>query len=160
MSNYFGMHRRCIEVLRKIREKEHHKFAQYFTPGYLPDESMISNIVILIHHVARGSAASSQALGLTWGVGGPNGATAVSLIVVSCGEVMREYLRTKWDVACKELRAFCKNKTPFYVTGKTEGEDGNGNGDVEVQNQFSYWFGLEEVIDLRSMASLLTGIPL
>ena len=27
--NYFGMHKRCLELLRQIRAKEHHKFVQY-----------------------------------------------------------------------------------------------------------------------------------
>jgi hypothetical protein len=148
MFNYFGMHQRSMEMLRRIREKEHHKFSQYFTPGYMPDESMISNLVILIHHVARGSAASSQALGI--GRGRDN--TVVSRIVMSCGDVMREYLKTKGDVACKELRTFCKNKTPLYV-------EAVGEEDEEAQKQFVYWFGLEEVVDPKAMASLMTGIP-
>ncbi|POS76958.1 hypothetical protein DHEL01_v204658 [Diaporthe helianthi] len=152
MFNYFGMHQRCIEMLRRIRTKEHHKFAQYFTPGYMPDESMISNLVILVHHVARGSAASSQAMGL---VKPGSGSTAVSRIVMSCGDVMREYLRTKGDVACKELRIFCKNKTPLYVEAA-----GGAEEDEEAQKDFVYWFGLEEVVDPKAMASLMTGIPM
>ncbi|KAI3396237.1 hypothetical protein diail_12381 [Diaporthe ilicicola] len=150
MFNYFGMHQRSIEMLRRIRDKEHHKFVQYFTAGYMPDESMISNLVILIHHVARGSAASSRLMGL--GRLGRD-TTVVSRIIMSCGDVMREYLRTKGDVASRELRTFCKNKTPLYV-GASVGEE-----DEEAQKQFSYWFGLEEVMDPRAMASLMTGIP-
>lgn len=38
--NYFGMHKRCIDILRLIRAKEHHKFLQYFTTGYMPDETL------------------------------------------------------------------------------------------------------------------------
>lgn len=152
MFNYFGMHERCIEVLRRIRAKEDHKFAQYFTQGYMPDESMIANLVILVHHVARGSAASSQALGLVR-PGGGGGTEAVSRIVMSCGDVMREYLRTKGDVACRELRAFCKNKTPLYVEAEAAGED------RVAQKDFLFMFGLEEVVDPKTMASLMTGIP-
>lgn len=151
MFNYFGMHQRSIEMLRRIRDKEHHKFVQYFTAGYMPDESMISNLVILIHHVARGSAASSQVLGIGRG---PD-TSVVSRIVMSCGDVMRGYLKTKGDVACRELRTFCKNKTPLFV------EEAVGGGeDEEAQKKFVYWFGLEEVVDPRAMASLMTGIPL
>ncbi|KAJ5581926.1 hypothetical protein N7535_000546, partial [Penicillium sp. DV-2018c] len=67
--NYFGMHKRSVELLRLIRDKEHHKFVQYFTSAYLPDESYISNIVLLIHHVAEGSAQNARAFGLGSGDG-------------------------------------------------------------------------------------------
>lgn len=147
MFNYFGMHRRSVEMLRRIRDKEHHKFVQYFTAGYMPDESMISNLVILIHHVARGSAAASRELGLR----SRGDHTVVSRIIMSCGDVMREYLKTKGDVACKELRTFCKNKTPLYV-----GVEGR---DEEAEKKFMRIIGLEEVLDPRAMASLMTGIP-
>lgn len=106
--NYFGMHKRSIELLRLIREKEHHKFVQYFTAGYMPDESFISNIVLLIHHVARGSAQNARSMGL-----GSGDVELVSRIVMSSGDVMREYLKKNGDVACKELRVFCKNKKPI-----------------------------------------------
>ncbi|KAL2280605.1 hypothetical protein FJTKL_12428 [Diaporthe vaccinii] len=148
MFNYFGMHRRSIEILRRIRDKEHHKFVQYFTAGYMPDESMISNLVILIHDVACGSAAASQELGLA---SKSQSSTIVSRIIMSCGDVMREYLRTKGDLACKELRTFCKNKTPLYseAVGKDE----------EQEKKFMSWLSLEEVLDPKAMASLMTGIP-
>lgn len=67
MYNYFGMHKRSVELLRLIRDKEHHKFVQYFTPGYMPDESFISNIFMLILHVARGMAENAREMGLTPG---------------------------------------------------------------------------------------------
>lgn len=150
MLNYFSMHERCIEMLRRIKAKEHDKFVQYFTQNYMPDESMISNLVLLVHHVARGSAASSQALGL---IEPGSNSQAVSRIVMSCGDVMREYLKTKGDVACKELKIFCKNKTPLYVEAEAAEEDEG------VEKDFWYMFGLEEVIDPKSMVSLMTGIP-
>lgn len=56
MFNYFGMHKHSIEMLRLIKVKEHRKFIQYFTEEYMPDDTMIANLVILVHHVARGSA--------------------------------------------------------------------------------------------------------
>ncbi|KJK68751.1 Major Facilitator Superfamily protein [Aspergillus parasiticus SU-1] len=39
--NYFGMHKRAIELLRLIKAKEHHKFVQYCTAEYVRDESLI-----------------------------------------------------------------------------------------------------------------------
>ncbi|CDM34525.1 hypothetical protein DTO006G1_533 [Penicillium roqueforti] len=146
--NYFGMHKRSLELLRLIRAKEHHKFVQYFTTAYMPDESLISNIVILVHHVARGSAQNARALGMS-SMG--NGSQICSRIVMSCGEVMRDYLRKNGDVACKELRVFCKNKKPIqdeidYDKGRSE--------------EFGYWFGIEEALDPKVLASLMTGIPI
>ncbi|PYH44756.1 uncharacterized protein BP01DRAFT_374453 [Aspergillus saccharolyticus JOP 1030-1] len=116
--NYFGMHRRSIELLRLIRHKEHQKF------------SCIPYIVVLIHHVARGSAQILREMGLC-----PPGAKTWSRIVVSAGDVMREYLKKNGEVACKELRT-SESPGPKY-----------------------YGFGLEDMLGPKGMASLMTGIP-
>ncbi|KAJ6103808.1 hypothetical protein N7486_004030 [Penicillium sp. IBT 16267x] len=147
MYNYFGMHRRSVELLRLIRDKEHQKFVQYFTSAYMPDESFISNIVILIHHVARGSAQNARETGLASG-----GAEVVSRIVMSAGDVMREYLKKNGDVACKELRVFCKNQKPIQDDVAYD----NGKSDELVHS----WFFLEDVLGPKGMASLMTGIPI
>ncbi|OKL55762.1 hypothetical protein UA08_09044 [Talaromyces atroroseus] len=136
--NYFGMHKRSVELLRLIRDKEHHKFVQYFPSPYIPDDSFISNIVILIHHVAQGSARNARAMGLASG-----GAEVMSRIVMSAGDVMREYLKKNGDVACKELRVFCKNKKPIqddvvYDTGKSD--------------KPMYSFSLEDVLGPKGVA--------
>ena len=144
--NYFGMHKRCIELLRLIKRKEHHKFCQYFTTSYMPNESFISNLVILVHHVARGSAQNAQAMGLLSGTGLSSG----SRIVQSCGDVMQEYLAKNGNVACKELRVFCRNKTAI----QDEIDHGTEN------EKLNYWFSLEETLDPKVMASLMTGIPI
>jgi hypothetical protein len=94
--NYFGMHKRSMEILRLIKAKEHDKFVQHFTPPYMPDESLISNLVILIHHIARGSAANATQIGFPTGDGG----ILVSRIVVSCADVMTDYLKKNGEVAC------------------------------------------------------------
>ncbi|KAI0484382.1 hypothetical protein GGR56DRAFT_613574 [Xylariaceae sp. FL0804] len=151
--NYFGMHKRAMELLRLIRAKEHHKFVQYFTSAYMPDDSMIQNIVILIHHVARGGARAGQELGLARGLA--RGDTVVSRIVMSCGDVMRGYLAKNGDAAYRELRTFCKNKAQLKAL--------EGGGDSarkkEVDEEFGYWFSLEECLGPSAMASLMTGIP-
>ncbi|XRM44144.1 hypothetical protein ABZX51_007289 [Aspergillus tubingensis] len=141
------MHKRSIELLRLIREKEHHKFVQYFTAGYMPDESFISNIVLLIHHVARGSAQNARSMGL-----GSGDVELVSRIVMSSGDVMREYLKEYGDVACKELRVFCKNKKPI----QDEVADDAGESDGLVTS----WLHLEDVLGPKGVASLMTGIPM
>ncbi|PYI32590.1 hypothetical protein BP00DRAFT_147217 [Aspergillus indologenus CBS 114.80] len=145
--NYLGMHKRSLELLRLIRRKEHHKFVQYFTEGYMPDESFISNIVILIHHVARGSAQSARAMGF----GSGDGQELVSRIVMSAGDVMRDYLKKNGDVACKELRVFCKNKKPIQDDSAYDA----GASDALVYS----WFSLEDVLGPKGIASLMTGIP-
>ncbi|KGO75476.1 hypothetical protein PITC_081830 [Penicillium italicum] len=145
--NYFGMHKRSVELLRLIRDKEHQKFVQYFTSGYMPDESFISNIVILIHHVAEGSAQSARAMGLA-----PGGVEVASRIVTSTGDVMRKYLEKNGDVACKELRVFCKNKEPIQDDVAYD----NGKSDKLVYS----WLSLEDVLGHKGMASLMTGIPI
>ncbi|KAF3030452.1 hypothetical protein E8E15_004294 [Penicillium rubens] len=145
--NYFGMHKRSLELLRLIKAKEHHKFVQYFTPAYMPDESFISNIVILVHHVARGSAQGAREMGISVNAGSRIG----SRIVMSCGDVMQEYLRKNGDVACKELRVFCKSKTP--IQDEIDSDKGRSE-------EFSYWFGFEEALEPKVLASLMTGIPI
>ncbi|KAH8589620.1 hypothetical protein B0O99DRAFT_636567 [Bisporella sp. PMI_857] len=147
--NYFGMHKRSIEILRLIKAKEHHKFVQYFTPHYMPNDSMISNLVILVHHVARGSAQAGGLIGL-----GTDGKMVVSRIVVSCGDVMEDYLKKNGDAACKELRIFCKNKTQLKTL-----EEGSDRQNKEMDKQFGYWFSLEEAMGPAWIASIMTGIP-
>ncbi|RMZ78855.1 hypothetical protein DV738_g3704, partial [Chaetothyriales sp. CBS 135597] len=146
--NYFAMHRRSIEIMRLIKAKEHHKFVQYFTEGYMPDETLISNLVILIHHVARGSAASGQQLGL-----GKKQTQITSRMVVSCSDVMREYLAKHGDDLGKELRVFCRN-TDFLAI-----KDGKADK-KEVDYDSMYVFGLEQILSPGQLESLRTGIPL
>ena len=140
--NYFGMHKRCIELLRLIKAKEHPKFVQYFTEAYLPDETLIPNLVVLIHQIAQGSALAGHHSGLL-----PPDQPQGSRILFSCGEVMEEYLVTNGDVACKELKVFCKNKS-LGDTPKAP----------QQEMKDAYWFGLEEAYDPKVFASLTTGI--
>lgn len=148
--NYFGMHRRSMEILRLIRAREHHKFAQYFTPRYMPDESLIANLVILVHHVARGSAQTGAQMGLARG----SGEMVVSRIVMSCGDVMRDYLRKNGDAGCRELRIFCRNKAQLRAI-----EEGSRQ-DEKVDEKFVSWVALEDVLGPVAMASLMTGVPM
>ncbi|EER29844.1 hypothetical protein CPC735_011620 [Coccidioides posadasii C735 delta SOWgp] len=145
MYNYFGMHKRCIELLRLIRDKEHQKFVQYFTSAYMPDESYISNIVLLIHHVAQGSAQNACAMGLASG-----GVEVASRIVMSAGDVMREYLKKNGDVACKELRVFCKNKNPI--------QDDVAYDKGKLDELVYSWLSLEDILGPKGVASVMTGI--
>lgn len=156
MLNYFGMHKRSIEMLRLIKVKEHRKFIQYFTEEYMPDDTMIVNLVILVHHVARGSALGARQLGIA----SANQQTG-SRIVGSCGEVMQKYPEKNGDIACKELRVFCKNKSQdqFFYKSQNQGEDGSTQGE-KAANDFAYWFSLEGVVGPKALASPMTGIAI
>jgi prephenate dehydrogenase len=72
----------------------------------MPNESFISNIGLFIHYIAQGSAQDSYVMGLASG-----SFESRSRIATSDGDVIQEYLRRNGDVACKDLRMFCKNKT-------------------------------------------------
>ena len=80
--NYFGMHKRGVEILRRIQKKEDHKLRQYFGPEYMSDVTMISDLVIMVLEVARGSGAASQQLGLSQAAGGSS--NVGSRILTSC----------------------------------------------------------------------------
>ncbi|KAJ5388621.1 hypothetical protein N7509_011162 [Penicillium cosmopolitanum] len=108
--NYFGMHSRSLELLRQIQAKEHDTFVYHFASDYMPNQLMLPYIVLLIHIIvsnqdecSNGLKLSSRFPELLFG----------SRIMMSCGNIMREYLQKNGDVACKELKAFCKNKTPI-----------------------------------------------
>lgn len=146
LCNYFGMHKRCVELLRRIKAKEDHKFAQYFIPAYMPDGYLISSLVILVHHVARGSAQNTQALGIA-----QPGTQAISRIVMSCAEIMQDYLQKNGDVACKEPKIFCKNKAQIQDVIE---QDESG-----PDTHYS-WFTLENALGPAAMASLMTGVPI
>lgn len=147
MFNYFGMHRRSVEILRLICLKEHDKFVANFGSQYMPNECWIPSLVILIHRIARGSARSAKNMGMVTG----GNDRIVSGIVVSSSAVMESYPKTKGEVACKELRMVCKNKTRLL--------DDGGKKEAEKDKKFIYWFNLEDVLDPKALASLTTGIP-
>jgi hypothetical protein len=113
----------------------------------MPHEFLITIIVILIHHVARGSAQDARDMGFTSrdsdkGIG--------SRIIISSGDVMQKYLEKNGDVACKELRIFCKNKTPIQEVARDE------KGRSE---EFVFWTTFEDIVGPKVIASLQTGIP-
>lgn len=83
---------------------------------------------------------------------GSGGSEIVSRIVSSAGEVMWKYLHMNGDVACKELRVFCKNKKPIQ---------GDVNYDTGKSDKLVYsWLSVEDVLGPKGVASLQSGIPI
>lgn len=74
---------------------------------------------------------------------------------------MQKYLEKDGDIACKELRVFCKNKSQdqFFYKSLNQGEDGSTQRE-KTANDFAYWFSLEEVVDPKALASLMLGIAI
>ncbi|CAG7948203.1 unnamed protein product [Penicillium nalgiovense] len=64
---------------------------------------------------------------------------------------MQEYLQKNGDVACRDLRVFCKNKKP--IQDEIDSDKGMPEG-------FRYWFDIEEALEPKVPASLMAGIPI
>lgn len=89
----------------------------------MPSEAFLSNLVLLVLHVARGSAAEAEAMNMSRGV------TTFSRIVMSCGNVIRAYVAKNGDAGIKFLETFAKNKTGLIeLVGADEADVGRGNG--------------------------------
>ncbi len=122
----------------------------------MPDDSSISNLVLLIHHVARGSAISGQQLGLTK----LNRDTqVVSRMVMSCADVMSAYLAKHGDEVGRELRTFSRNKK-FLALAIEDGKALQKEKENEVDKNSMYVLGLEQMLSPRQLESLRTGIPM
>lgn len=145
--NYFGMHRRGIELMRMLRQALHEKFVQYFGPEYIEHEHQLPFVVQYIFIVAMGSGAAARQLGVS--AGRPDsGSKITSTLLMRAGDVLKNFLATKGDVGCRELRAFCKNKAAVMA---------DKGGDEAQESRVAYWFGLDEVIDPKVMAALSLG---
>ena len=142
------MHKRSVEILRLIQAKEHDKFVQYFSDRYMPNDTLISSLVMLVLHVARGSHREATHIGLK-----TKDTELGSRMVLSCSEIMSEYLgkNGNGESVTKALRIFCRNKALL---------DSAEDQPREAENAFMYWFGMDEVFDARQMESLRTGIRL
>lgn len=147
--NYFSMHRRSIEILRLIQAQEHHKLVQYFTRDYMPSDAFISNLVLLVLHVAHGSALAGKDLGLE-----SRSSSVVSGIIMRCGDLMRPYLDKHGSTVIKELKTFGRNKAHL------NGDLSNISSQKEAESSSAYRFGLEDILSPGAMESLKTGIPL
>jgi hypothetical protein len=64
----------------------------------MPDNTLISNLVIRLHHLARGKTRDTSSLDLQ-----ANATQMVSCIILSSGEVMEGHLSRNDDSDCKDL---------------------------------------------------------
>ncbi|KAF2501172.1 hypothetical protein BU16DRAFT_613108 [Lophium mytilinum] len=145
--DYFGMHRRCIEMMRLIRGREKLMFVPLADHGDV-DDTQIGFMVERILHFARKSACD-RADTPTDDIYDDDYLTSlpIELMLLNVTDAMEEYLAKYGDVACKELKVFCTAwKTDFDKMKDLE----QGKRDV-------YWTCLEEVIDRDALAKM-TGM--
>ncbi|KAI9738395.1 MAG: hypothetical protein M1834_008898 [Cirrosporium novae-zelandiae] len=135
--NYFGLHRRCIELLRSLRTELHDKLVQYNGPQYIENESQLPCIPLYVLLAAMNSGKAALQMGI-------KSVMTHSLMLTRSGNLMKEFLEKKGDVGCKELRAFCKRKEELEVQQQKE------------EDSPLYMFTLEELVDPTVMAYLTT----
>lgn len=141
--NYVGMHQCGIEILRLIKAKDGPKFIQYFGPQYIQNETQIAGLVTFVHHVAK----MSGKVPISRVEGTPN----KSRMLMSCGDVLRQYLKKNGDVATKELMQLCKRRD--LLVGVTENQEG-------LSTEWVSYFALEEVLGPAVVARMQTGVAL
>ena len=87
--DYFGMHMKCLNLLRQLRSENHDKLLQYCGPDYLVREDQISTvagyiIMIAVRTEKVGEALTSQSTG--------------SHMLVKAGRTMGDFIETQADV--------------------------------------------------------------
>ncbi|KAJ6008281.1 hypothetical protein N7540_012257 [Penicillium herquei] len=151
--NYFGLHQRCITILGCIERMEYQELGQNSDSSYIRacKGRLVSNIAVLVLEIARNTEKSVQSLRFATPVGSNN--HIACQIVMRCAQVMKAYLQQNGDVACKELRVFCKNKKPIYDAIDCDTD----SSDLDDY----YWVDIEKTMtmDPKTLASLETGIP-
>jgi hypothetical protein len=141
--NYFSMHQRVIEILRLIRIKKNSKFAQYFGPTYIQNETQLRALIALIHHVAKMSVKVPSPL--------TGGTLMNSRMLMSCGEVLVQHLKENGDAACRELREWCTRQD--LLLREKEDQD-------EVSTEWVSWLAVEDVLGPAVIARMQTGISM
>ena len=87
--DYFGMHNKCLNLLRQLRSENHDKLLQYCGPNYLEREDQISTVAGYIIMVAvrtekAGEAMTRQSTG--------------SHMLVKAGRIMGDFIGTQASV--------------------------------------------------------------
>jgi hypothetical protein len=137
------MHQHGIEILRLIKIKENSKFAQYFGPTYIQNETQLGGLITLIHHVAKMSGKVPIPL-----IGGT---LMKSRMLMSCGKVLAQHLKKNGDAACRELREWCTRQD--LLGGEKEDQD-------EVSTEWVSWLAVDDVSGPAVIARMQTGISM
>ena len=84
--DYFGMHMKCLDLLRRLRSENHDKLSQYFGPAFLEREDQISTIAGYIMMVAVGGGRAGEAL-----IKQPVG----SHMLMNAGRIMTDFIEAQ-----------------------------------------------------------------
>lgn len=143
MFNYFGLRKRCFDILHIIKAREHGAFTKWIGHDYLPAEVPLPSLVSAIHflaHLTHEDKDIKENL-KPWEFTCPDG----DLLVQRCGKLMEEYLKKNGSLASRDLRVFRKNKTI--------GSNCKPPSSQESPEQTSWWT-LEDTVDPATLASL------
>ena len=87
--DYFGMHIKCLNLLRQLRSENHDKLLQYCGPDYLEREDQISTVAGYIIMVAVGTEKAGEAL---------TRQSTGSHMLVKAGSIMGDFIGTQASV--------------------------------------------------------------
>ena len=87
--DYFGMHTKCMNLLRQLRSENHDKLVQYCGPDYLAREDQISTVAGYIIMIAVKTEKAGEAL---------TGQSTGSHMLVQAGRIMGDFIATQASV--------------------------------------------------------------
>ena len=87
--DYFGMHTKCMNLLRQLRSENHDKLVQYCGPDYLEREDQISTVAGYIIMIAVRTEKAGEAL---------TGQSTGSYMLVKAGRTMGDFIGTQASV--------------------------------------------------------------
>lgn len=138
--NYLGMNTRVLQLFKCVKVAVDPQIASKFGPNYLDDDTQICAVVHFMLTYASLAIQGSRALGLKE----IKGMKFSSKCIVAAGGVLKEFVKTKGDVALKELNTFCANKPKLDTVARAE----------EREKQAMTYFSVDELI-----RSAVTGGP-
>ena len=87
--DYFGMHTKCMNLLRQLRSENHDKLVQYCGPDYLEREDQISTVAGYIIMIAVRTEKAGEAL---------TGQSTGSHMLVKAGRIMGDFIGTQASI--------------------------------------------------------------
>jgi hypothetical protein len=138
--NYLGMNTRVLQLFKSIKAAVDPQMASKFGVNYLDDERQICAVVHFVLMYASLGIQGSRALGLKE----TNGMKYSSKCTVAAGRVLDDFVKTKGDVALKELNSFCANKPKLDAVTRAQ----------DREKQAMIYFSVDELL-----RSAITGGP-